>query len=276
MNKFRSLLMVDVMSASNIKDADGIGKSDPYVLVKFEDDDCGLPEEQQTHVLEDTLNPVWNTKLFFLVSDDCKSVQVTVKDSDVGRDKKLGHCTVLRRDAERRGQRHEEDYYLEDGDGGTVKIAIQEIDLREGVDRAMEEHKGHMEEAVRGPAQDKLLLQCRIHRAEKLKSGMVDKSDPYAKFKFDDDNVMPREARTHTMENNADPVWETVFCFLVPRALDHFQIEVMDEDVGGDDSLGHANLVMGRLAERKSDKYALSKKGAIHLTYFTVPMNGLF
>jgi len=270
------LLRVEVMSASQLIDKDGIGKSDPYAIISFDEDEMGQPRHQQTHVIEDNLFPVWNHVMYFLISDECKSFHVQVKDEDIGRDAKLGHCTVLRRDSERRAQRHEDEYYLEDGGGATIRLAIQEVDLCEGIENNMNEHKGHMEEAIRGPAQQNLLLQVRIHSAEKLKSSMLDKSDPYAKFKFESDLVFPRHGRTPTIDNNPDPVWECLFHFIVPRGLDHFQVEIMDEDSISDDSLGHANLVMGRLGERKSDKYAITKKGQLRASYVLVPMNGLF
>jgi Ca2+-dependent lipid-binding protein len=269
-------MMVHVISAANLRDADGIGKSDPYLICNFDDEDMALPEKQQTHVLEGELNPAWNTKLFFLLSDECKSFDVVVKDQDIGRDSKLGHCHVLRRDRNDRVHRHEDDYYLEDGSGATVRLAIQEIPLDHGVDHVMEERKANVEASIQGHGDPRVLLQVVIHRAEGLKSGMVDKSDPYAKIKFQTDGVMPEEARTHTIENNANPVWDSVFCFSVPHDLNTFEVEVMDQDVGGDDTLGNANLVLGRLGEKKSDRYALGKKGTVQLTYFKVPMSGLF
>jgi Ca2+-dependent lipid-binding protein len=274
-NKFRSLMMLEVMSAASLQDADGIGKSDPYVIVKFDSDEA-VPRELRTHVIDNTLHPVWNQKMYFLVADDCKSFHVQVKDQDVIKDSKLGHCTILRRDADSRHRRYEEDFYLEDGEGATIKLAIHEIDISNGLEHVVDERKHAVDDAIRGAAQPQVLLQVKIHGAEGLKSGIVDKSDPYAKFKFEDNSVAPQGLRTQTIDNNPSPVWNCMFHFLVPRGLANFQIEVMDEDVASDDSLGHSTLIMGRLGERKSDKYAISKKGQLRVSYFTVPLNGLF
>jgi len=120
------------------------------------------------------------------------------------------------------------------------------------------------------------LLHVSVLRAEGLKSGLIDKSDPYAKVKFADNHVQPREARTHTIENNASPVWNSKFCFLVPNDISAFEVEIMDEDVGRDDSLGSVHLVVGKLGERKTDRYGISKKGQLHCSFAKLPLSGLF
>jgi Ca2+-dependent lipid-binding protein len=279
---YTALLRVHIKSASNLRDADIGGKSDPYVLLSFEHSSEAAPKSQQTHVIKDSLNPVWDTDLYFLVSDEFQQFKVQVYDEDTGRDNKLGHCHVLRRDEDVRGKLTGDNYYLEDGKGGTVEVYTQELDLKRGLGHVFAEKGKKIQEFIAGKRRDNYaLLEAYVHSAENLKSGMIDKSDPYAKFDFSNDpdkeHIYPHKLRTRTIQDNPNPVWEEAFHFLVPFELKTFKLEVMDEDVGSDDSLGHLNVAVGKVGTVKArDKMALNKKGAVTLSYALVPLKPLF
>jgi len=281
LNSFKSLLKIDIVQAAGLKDTDGIGKADPYVVVSFEEHEAA-PRKQQTHVIKDTLNPVWNSSLYFLANDEFKSFKVEVFDEDIGRDDKLGHANVLRREIEVRHTRQGDTFYLENGKGGTVEVYVTEVDISNGIIPVVERRTSHINEYLHAKNRDNMcLLGVFIHGAKGLKSGMIDKSDPYAKVDFSHDgsadHCHPKTLKTKTIDNNPSPVWNEAFHFIVPWDLETFKVEIFDEDVGGDDSLGHVNVVVRKVGElKKNDRQAVSKKGELELSYFRVPIGPLF
>jgi Ca2+-dependent lipid-binding protein len=281
LNNFRSLLKIDIVSASNLKDTDGLGKGDPYVVVSFDEQEA-VPKKQQTHVVNNTLSPVWNTSLYFLATDDFKSFKVEVLDEDVGRDDKIGHVNILRRDADQRHTRQGDTFYLEGGKGGTIEVYITEIDISNGIVSHVESKASAINSYLAAKNRDNVaLMGVFIHGAKGLKSGLVDKSDPYAKIDFSQDpngeKVFPQSLKTKTIENNPSPVWNDAFHFIVPWDLTTFKVEIWDEDVGGDDSLGHSNVVVKKHGDlKKNDRLANSKKGEVEVSYFLVPIGPLF
>ncbi|KAK9094599.1 hypothetical protein Scep_026068 [Stephania cephalantha] len=79
-------LLVTIVKASDLKNMELIGKSDPYVELHIR------PRMKvKTKVIDDNLNPVWN-ETFVLTADDkeTESLILEVFDKDVGHDKKLG------------------------------------------------------------------------------------------------------------------------------------------------------------------------------------------
>eukprot|EP00475_Leptophrys_vorax_P042676 TRINITY_DN80502_c0_g1_i1.p1 TRINITY_DN80502_c0_g1~~TRINITY_DN80502_c0_g1_i1.p1 ORF type:complete len:285 (+),score=79.37 TRINITY_DN80502_c0_g1_i1:33-887(+) len=281
LNSFRSILKIDVVQASNLKDTDGIGKGDPYVVVSFDDHEAA-PEKQKTHVINNTLNPVWNSSLYFLATDEFKSFRVEVFDEDIGRDDKVGHVNVLRRDVDARFTRQGDTFYLEHGNGGTIEVYITEIDISSGIIPVVERQASHINSYLAAKNRDNVaLLGVFLHGAKGLKSGLIDKSDPYAKVDFSQDpngeKVHPKSLKTRTIDNNPSPVWNEALHFIVPWDLTTLKIEVWDEDTGGDDSLGHSNIVIKKPGElKKNDRLAVSKKGELEVSYFLVPIGPLF
>nr|VZI40193.1 unnamed protein product [Spirometra erinaceieuropaei] len=86
-------LRVQVQKASNLKNVEVIGKSDPFTLVEFNG------ESQKTKHVDDELNPTWNETLTFdlkgkpLSSSD--EITFTVRDYDkVGTGKFMGRAKV--------------------------------------------------------------------------------------------------------------------------------------------------------------------------------------
>jgi Ca2+-dependent lipid-binding protein len=156
------------------------------------------------------------------------------------------------------------------------------LDLSKGLGHKFAERSAKIQEYLAAKKRDNFaLLEAYVHSAEGLKSGMIDKSDPYAKFDFSNDpekdHIYPHKLRTKTIEDNPSPVWEEVFHFIVPFELKTFKLEVMDDDVGKDDSLGHLNVAVGKVGTVKArDKMALNKKGALTLSYALVPLKPLF
>jgi Ca2+-dependent lipid-binding protein len=256
--------------------------SDPYCVISFDGSEAA-PQKQQTFVAKETLSPIWNVDMYFLVSEDCKQFKVEVYDEDIGRDDTLGHCHILRKDKHERGKLSGDYYYLEDGKGASVEIWTQEVaDPSNGLGMILAERYQAVQEYVAVQNLDYIaLIEVSLHNAEGLKSGIIDKSDPYAKFDFSNDpqkeRIHPHKLRTKTIENNPSPVWEEVFYFLVPYDLDTFKVEIMDENVGIDDSLGNVNIAVANVGTVKTrEKLAVSKKGSLTLSYAYVPLKPLF
>jgi Ca2+-dependent lipid-binding protein len=279
---YTGLLRVFVKCANNLKDTDIGGKSDPYAVITFDHTKEGAPKKQKTHVINNNLNPVWNANLFFLVSDECKQFKVELFDEDIGKDDKLGHVHILRKDEDVRFQYTGDTYYLENGGGGTVEIWTQEINVSSGLGQRLSDKFNDINAYLAAKNRENFaLLEVYLHGAEGLKSGLIDKSDPYAKLDFSQDpqkdQFHPHKLRTKTIDNNPSPVWEEVFHFLVPWDIKTFKIEIFDEDVGKDDSLGHVNVAVGKVGTMKNrDKLAVSKKGNLQLSYAVLPMKPLF
>jgi len=279
---YTGLLRVFVKQAAGLKDTDIAGKSDPYAVITFDHTKEGAPKKQKTHVINNTLTPVWNCDLFFLVSDECKQFKVELFDEGIGSDDKLGYCHILRKDEDVRFQFTGDTYYLEKGGGGTVEIWTQEIDVSTGLGGRLGDKLNDINAFLAAKKRENFaLLEVYLHGAEGLKSGLIDKSDPYAKLDFSQDSqsdkIHPHKLRTKTIDNNPSPTWEEVFHFLVPWDLKTFKVEIFDEDVGRDDSLGHVNVAVGKVGTMKNrDKLAVSKKGNLMISYAMIPMKPLF
>merc|ERR1712224_703527 len=82
-------LVVNVKSATNLRDADGfgLGKSDPYVVVTVPCGAKGEPHSEKTKHKDDDLNPKWNEEKKFEIDQpmDVKGTIIfEVLDSDMG------------------------------------------------------------------------------------------------------------------------------------------------------------------------------------------------
>merc|ERR1712055_599514 len=88
------VLTVHVIEASNLKNKDIMGKSDPYVEILFEDTTV------KSGTVNNSLSPQWNFISNFDVSgDDSSSIKFNVFDADYGKDQLLGSCSISIKDA---------------------------------------------------------------------------------------------------------------------------------------------------------------------------------
>mmetsp|Transcript_12001 Transcript_12001/g.33825 ORF Transcript_12001/g.33825 Transcript_12001/m.33825 type:complete len:1402 (+) Transcript_12001:47-4252(+) len=91
------ILWVEVVGAENLRNADALGKSDPYAKVMLGD------VSAKTEVVDNDLNPVWNFRSQFLVHDARnETLRILLRDDDVGEDKKLGNVEIELGGLERR------------------------------------------------------------------------------------------------------------------------------------------------------------------------------
>ncbi|KAG5191948.1 calcium-activated chloride channel-domain-containing protein [Tribonema minus] len=84
------VLQLEVVGADNLRKADLMGKSDPYVVIKLGE------EENKTSVINSNLNPRWGEKFDILVHDKASQVVTfDVYDEDLAdNDDHLGRCEV--------------------------------------------------------------------------------------------------------------------------------------------------------------------------------------
>jgi len=282
LNPYHAIIKVEIRAAKDLKDTDIAGKSDPYAKISFAEHE-GVPRHRQTHVIKDTLNPVWNSTMYFLVSDECKAFKVELFDEDIGRDDKLGHVNVLRKDHSKRYIHDGEWYYLEKGKGGTIQIFTQEIDISAGIDGILDEKKEAVAASRGSPTEEFALLQVWLHRAEGLKKAdFFGSSDPYCKFDFGleggKEKCFPKDVKTKIIEKSLNPVWESVFHFFVPWDMKAFRVNIYDYDkASADDLIGHSNLIIKDMGVRVDKlELAVEKKGKLVASYVKVPLGILF
>ncbi|KAJ2364473.1 Tricalbin-2 [Coemansia sp. RSA 2610] len=87
----KGVLVVNMRSARGLPKMDTFGKADPYVNITT----VKHPElSVKTEVIEKTLSPAWEQKLFLLIYSKTDTVQMEVYDwNNVGKDDKIGFVT---------------------------------------------------------------------------------------------------------------------------------------------------------------------------------------
>eukprot|EP00584_Thalassiosira_punctigera_P012790 CAMPEP_0172550664 /NCGR_PEP_ID=MMETSP1067-20121228/31430_1 /TAXON_ID=265564 ORGANISM="Thalassiosira punctigera, Strain Tpunct2005C2" /NCGR_SAMPLE_ID=MMETSP1067 /ASSEMBLY_ACC=CAM_ASM_000444 /LENGTH=131 /DNA_ID=CAMNT_0013338301 /DNA_START=108 /DNA_END=503 /DNA_ORIENTATION=+ len=92
------ILTIFLEKATNLKDKDTIGKSDPYIKFEmeqnnmFRDKDFG---EMKSTTKENDLNPVYEETFHFNIPTlDNMELAVTVMDDDIVSDDKMGKCKI--------------------------------------------------------------------------------------------------------------------------------------------------------------------------------------
>jgi Ca2+-dependent lipid-binding protein len=93
------VLTVKLLKVTNLRDEDGIGKSDPYVKFHLEQDnyvfDKNYGKKESSHK-KNELSPEYNETFTFedVPTMNNMVLHVTVKDDDIGRDATIGACTI--------------------------------------------------------------------------------------------------------------------------------------------------------------------------------------
>ena len=87
--RLKGQLKISVVRAENLENKDTLGKSDPYIVIKYKD------LVLQSNSVKNSLQPEWNFEASFdLLDDPDQNIEITVKDSDIGKDETLGHLTL--------------------------------------------------------------------------------------------------------------------------------------------------------------------------------------
>jgi len=95
-----AVLSVRVVEARNLMPMDITGKSDPYCVLKFAE------QESRTNYIKQDLNPVWNEIFAFDVETGKEHMRIDVFDKDdFGKDDFLGWCEFRLDDVNEKGER---------------------------------------------------------------------------------------------------------------------------------------------------------------------------
>ncbi|KAM7459518.1 hypothetical protein LguiA_036512 [Lonicera macranthoides] len=87
----RGVLSVAVISAEDLPAADLMGKSDPFVVLTMKKSQ----QKEQTRVIHNNLNPVWNQTFDFVVEDGLHELlMLEVWDHDTFGKDKIGRCII--------------------------------------------------------------------------------------------------------------------------------------------------------------------------------------
>merc|ERR1712223_992456 len=119
MNIQPGLLKVIIFEASNLYKSDVIGKSDPYVIVKFQN------QEYRSKTVDNTLNPEWNfTANLCITSEDKGDIVIEVYDDDKFKtDEQLGSINIPIKEAKVNKEK-EEWANLHNGRGGKILFSV--------------------------------------------------------------------------------------------------------------------------------------------------------
>jgi Ca2+-dependent lipid-binding protein len=93
------VITVVLQKVMNIRDKDGVGKSDPYVMLQLERRRLGPDKvlgKHESSRKSNTCNPVYNETFTFHDVDSLNEIELSIKvmDEDVGRDDCLGKVEV--------------------------------------------------------------------------------------------------------------------------------------------------------------------------------------
>ena len=94
------MLSVEVVSASNLKNLERIGKSDPYVKLKFQG------QEKKTKTIDNNLNPEWSQTIEFPLSANLsggENLEMSVMDEETLKDRLMGKASISLSQAIRSG-----------------------------------------------------------------------------------------------------------------------------------------------------------------------------
>jgi len=92
-------LTVNLDKMRNLSDDDGMGRSDPYVKFELEEDNTFLDKsfgKKKSTVKKGDCNPDYDEVFIFddVTSLDTLTLNVQVKDDDIGKDDAIGECKI--------------------------------------------------------------------------------------------------------------------------------------------------------------------------------------
>merc|ERR1712106_517312 len=101
---------------------------------------------------------------------------------------------------------------------------------------------------TQGPKFEPGYISLTVHKARNLeKKGFFGKPDPYVSIKFGKQSF-----KSEALKNQYDPEWEFKAKLDVEKMVDHLVfVEVLDEDIGHDDTLGKTNFDIHELLDKE-------------------------
>jgi Ca2+-dependent lipid-binding protein len=258
------MLIVNVKSASNLRNADGglfsfSGKSDPFVVVTVPSETSEAHREE-TKVVNDTLDPEWNEQMEFAITQPRSiqgSIRVEVFDSDVSGSSSLGFIEVpwpfwkKGEDTFPCGKPVSQDLKSEaDQPKASGKI---DCDLEWRPFLAKPVAKGTAEKsAERAPlsAERSGVLVVDVKAASNLRDADTGwfssgKSDTFVVVTVPSETSEAHREETKVINDSLNPEWNEQFEFMITQphsTQGAIRLEVFDSDVSGNTPLGYVEV----------------------------------
>ncbi|KAK8916093.1 Synaptotagmin-2 [Platanthera zijinensis] len=271
------ILQINVLRAQKLRKKDLMGKSDPYVKLKFMDDN--LPSKKTT-VKKNNLNPEWNEEFKLVVTDpEAQVLELDVYDwEQVGKHERMGmnvihlkdltpdEPTLLTLELLKNLDRNDAQNEKSRGElvvEATYKPFKEDEDITEVSDEADE-----VEKAPEGTPSGGGLLVVTIHEAQDLEG--KHHTNPYVRITFKGE-----EKKTKHIKKSRDPRWEEEFQFVCeePPVGDKMHLEVCSRPpsigIHSKENLGYVIISLADAVSNKriNEKYHLidSKNGRIQV-----------
>ena len=234
---------IHVMDGYDIPKTDLIGKTDPYLKIKLNDQEFF----QKTSVIDNTLTPLWNERITLYSLYSNPSIQLQLLDEAPGKDPIISYKTIELEDIPP-GKVKEltEEFEPKKGmkKGGKIHLYIQitndipflGVNFERHIDLGKKTKRGNgcLDNIEQIPTKNPLTLFIKIGQAFDLKSmdsnGL---SDPYCVLK-----VNNQKKSTSIISECLNPKWDEYFIFeLNSLAFDFLQIDCMDHNAIAKDAL---------------------------------------
>ena len=240
---------IHVMDGYDIPNVDFLGKSDPYIRIKLNDQEF----YEKTKVINNTLNPIWDQNFTLYSLCQNPSIQIELKDEATGKDPLIG-TTTIKLDDIKEGETREITENLTPAKGmkkgGIVHLYIQinpehpffNVPFTKHLDTGIKIKKGYDElnKIEKVPTTKPLTLFVKVQDAFGLKAldsnGL---SDPYCILQVNNQKKI-----TSTIGECINPKWDEYFIFdLNSLYFDVLNIDCMDYDkLSKDDLIGNAKI----------------------------------
>merc|ERR1711911_446001 len=255
-------LQLIVHRGSDLVKTDIIGKSDPYVVVQYQD------KKFKSKTVKNTQEPVWDFVVNMPVyRNKADKVSISVFDSDIGKDDAMGTTVLDVPELLESGNVENRCIKLDKCKSGLLYVSYakgsvvltpapakkESVELPE-VAKPTVVKEERQQEAVSKPekaieaqsAEVGERLHLVIHRASELENkGLMGKSDPYIVVKY-----QGQKYKSKTVKNNQNPVWDFAVDMNVnPKVSNKIDVVVYDKDIMKDDVMGSAVLDVQDLLE---------------------------
>ena len=244
-------LKIKVIKAKELIKADLIGKSDPYAVIKYGE------QQFQTDTVRNSREPKWDYELELNVPEShYTEVSFQVFDADkIGKDKSLGAVNISV--AELAGLTEAEGrwYPLTGVKSGQILLSAEFLELAASPDNVdptkatagdQQSQKSPLPKYGKLPAgRARVFL---VKGKELIKTDLIGKVDPYATLTYG-----TQTCKTPTIKNSQEPKWDYCANFEIPEGdKRNVIVEVLDSDkLGKDKSLGKVELDLADLVNNE-------------------------
>merc|ERR1712226_36851 len=237
------ILHVRVHKARNLENKDAIGKSDPYIKIRF---GC---DEVRSKTINNDLDPEWqfHTK-YHIDRTSSKMIDIQIFDDDFGKDEPLGEVNLDVSHIKKRKQILKQWLPLAGCKSGEIQVSTQYVKSGDKIPFGIEDEKNIDEtearqtKTVKESMKEEQLptgkLYIKVRRAKNLKKKKLGNPDPYVTLRRNG-----KIQRSATVKNNTNPEWDFSAEYLTFGQHGTTIIEVFDKDVGRDDFLGRLEVL---------------------------------